>query len=244
MDGEHAPVFRLLDRRYWRVETSGIEHVPRVGAAPLVSNHAGVLPLDGAMIKTALFEEGVDRHARALIAGRFFSLPVLSWFLRRSGQTIGHPEDTVRLLGAGELVLVFPEGVKGTGKPFAERYQLRRFGRGGFVEVAIRAGAPIVPVSVVGSEEIYPMLADVRPLASSRLGGGRCGDGDGARRRGSRDRAARSGRRPDAAPLGVPGLSPSGPDVEDRPQDIGRQPQPRHKMLGRWPDRCQPSLLH
>jgi 1-acyl-sn-glycerol-3-phosphate acyltransferase len=159
------PLFKLIYRKYWRVETTGTEHVPRRGAALLVSNHAGVLPYDGAMIKVALFEEGVDRHARALIADWFFGLPGLSWFLRRTGQTLGKPADTHRLLTSGELVLVFPEGIKGTGKPWSERYRLRRFGRGGFVEAAIRAGAPIVPISVVGSEELYPMLADVRPLA-------------------------------------------------------------------------------
>jgi 1-acyl-sn-glycerol-3-phosphate acyltransferase len=159
------PLFKLVYRKYWRVETSGVKHVPRRGPALLVSNHAGVLPYDGAMIKVALFEEGLDRHARALIADWFFGLPGLAWFLRRSGQTLGNPRDTHRLLTSGELVLVFPEGIKGTGKPWSERYRLRRFGRGGFVETAIRARVPIVPISVVGSEELYPMLGDIRPLA-------------------------------------------------------------------------------
>lgn len=159
-----APIFRLLYKRYWRVETSGIEHVPSRGAALLVSNHSGVLPLDGAMIEIAVLDT-VDRYTRALIASWFGGLPVLSWLLRRTGQTLGHPDDSLRLLRRGDIVLVFPEGVRGTGKPFAERYRLRRFGRGGFVEVALRAGAPIVPISVVGAEEIYPMLADIQPLA-------------------------------------------------------------------------------
>jgi 1-acyl-sn-glycerol-3-phosphate acyltransferase len=159
------PLARLVYRKYWRVDTVGVSNVPRRGGALLVSNHSGVLPLDGAMIKVALFEEGLERHARALIASWFFTLPVLNWFLRRSGQTLGHPDDSVRLLRDGQLVLVFPEGVRGTGKPFRDRYRLRRFGRGGFVGVAIRAGVPIVPVSVVGAEEIYPMLLDVQPVA-------------------------------------------------------------------------------
>lgn len=159
------PIFRLLYRRYWRVETTGVHVVPSTGPALLVSNHAGVLPYDGAMIRVAVYE-ATERHARALIASWFGGLPVLSWFLRRTGQTLGHPDDSVRLLRTGELVLVFPEGVKGTGKPFSERYRLRRFGRGGFAEVALRTGVPIIPISVVGSEEIYPMIADVRPLAS------------------------------------------------------------------------------
>jgi 1-acyl-sn-glycerol-3-phosphate acyltransferase len=158
--------FKVLYRNYWRVETTGIEHVPASGRALLVSNHAGVLPWDGTMIKTAIFvEHPHPRHVRALVASLFMGMPVLSWFLRRTGQTVGHPDDTRRLLERDELVLVFPEGVRGTGKPFKDRYRLRRFGRGGFVATAIRAGAPIIPVSVVGSEEIYPMIADIAPVA-------------------------------------------------------------------------------
>ncbi len=161
------PAFEWVYRHYWRVETTGIENVPARGRGLLVANHSGVLPWDGAMIKTALFVEPphLNRHARALIAQFFFGLPWLSWFLRRTGQTVGHPDDSIRLLERDELVLVFPEGVKGTGKPWKERYRLRRFGRGGFVSAAIRARAPIIPISVVGSEEIYPMLANVEPVA-------------------------------------------------------------------------------
>ena len=159
-------VFKILYRDYWRVETTGIEHVPAAGRGLLVANHAGVLPWDGTMIKTAMFvEHPHPRHVRALVASLFMGMPYLSAFLRRTGQTVGHPDDTRRLLENDELVLVFPEGVKGTGKPFKDRYRLRRFGRGGFVATAIRAGAPIIPVSVVGSEEIYPMLADLAPVA-------------------------------------------------------------------------------
>jgi len=158
--------FMVLYRDYWRVETTGVENVPAHGRALLVSNHAGVLPWDGTMIKTAVFAEHPHpRHVRALVASFFLGMPVLSWFLRRTGQTVGHPDDTRRLLERDELVLVFPEGVRGTGKNFKDRYQLRRFGRGGFVATAIRSRAPIIPVSVVGSEEIYPMIADLAPLA-------------------------------------------------------------------------------
>jgi 1-acyl-sn-glycerol-3-phosphate acyltransferase len=161
-------VFKVLYRDYWRVQTTGIEHVPASGRALLVSNHAGVLPWDATMIKTAIFvEHPHPRHVRALVASLFMGMPVLSWFLRRTGQTIGHPDDTRRLLERDELVLAFPEGVRGTGKPFKDRYRLRRFGRGGFVATAIRAGAPIIPVSVVGSEEIYPMIADLAPVAKA-----------------------------------------------------------------------------
>ena len=158
--------FKALYRDYWRIETTGVEHVPASGRALLVANHAGVLPWDGTMIKTAVFTEHPrPRHVRALVASQFMGMPTLSWFLRRTGQAVGHPDDTRRLLERDELVLVFPEGTRGTGKSFQDRYRLRRFGRGGFVATAIRAQAPIVPVSVVGSEEIYPMLADLRPVA-------------------------------------------------------------------------------
>jgi 1-acyl-sn-glycerol-3-phosphate acyltransferase len=159
-------VFKVLYRDYWRVETTGAENVPATGRALLVANHAGVLPWDGTMIKTAVFaEHSHPRHVRALVASLFMGMPMLSWFLRRTGQTVGHPDDTRRLLERDELVLVFPEGVRGTGKQFKDRYRLRRFGRGGFVATAIRSGAPIIPVSVVGSEEIYPMVADLAPVA-------------------------------------------------------------------------------
>lgn len=160
------PLFEWIYRSYWRVRTTGIQNVPSEGRALLVANHAGVLPWDGAMIKTAIFvEHPRPRHARALVANFFFGTPYLGQFLRRTGQTVGHQDDIRRLLGREELVLVFPEGVKGTGKPYRERYRLRRFGRGGFVQSAIRSQAPIIPVSVVGSEDIYPMLADFPALA-------------------------------------------------------------------------------
>jgi 1-acyl-sn-glycerol-3-phosphate acyltransferase len=158
--------FKALYRDYWRVETTGVENVPASGRALLVANHAGVLPWDGTMIKTAVFvEHPRPRHVRALVASQFMGMPAISWFLRRTGQAVGHPDDTRRLLERDELVLVFPEGTRGTGKGFRDRYRLRRFGRGGFIATAIRARAPIVPISVVGSEEIYPMLGDLRPLA-------------------------------------------------------------------------------
>jgi 1-acyl-sn-glycerol-3-phosphate acyltransferase len=159
-------VFKALYRDYWRVETTGVENVPVSGRALLVANHAGVLPWDGTMVKTAVFAEHPrPRHVRALVAGQFMGMPVMGWFLRRTGQAVGHPDDTRRLLERDELVLVFPEGTRGTGKSFKDRYRLRRFGRGGFAATAIRARAPIIPISIVGSEEIYPMVGDLSPVA-------------------------------------------------------------------------------
>ena len=160
------PFFRFLYRDWWRVEVIGLDNVPGDGRALLVSNHAGVLPYDGMMIRTAIHEDHpVPRHARALILNQFFAFPVASWFLRRTGNTLAHPDDAQRLLERDELVLVFPEGAKGTGKPYSERYRLRRFGRGGFTQIALRTGSPIIPVSVVGSEEVHPMIANVEPVA-------------------------------------------------------------------------------
>ena len=159
-------MFKALYRDYWRVEITGVENVPASGRALLVANHAGVLPWDGTMIKTAVFtEHSHPRHVRALVASQFMGMPMMGWFLRRTGQAVGHPDDTRRLLERNELVLVFPEGTRGTGKSFKDRYRLRRFGRGGFMATAIRAQAPIIPISVVGSEEIYPMVGDLAPVA-------------------------------------------------------------------------------
>jgi 1-acyl-sn-glycerol-3-phosphate acyltransferase len=160
------PLSAWLYRNWWRVRAIGVENVPAEGRAMLVSNHAGVVPYDGAMVRTALLlEHPQPRHARALVLDGLFSMPGASWLIRRTGNTLAHSADALRLLEAGELVLVFPEGTKGTGKPYADRYRLRRFGRGGFVEVALRTQSQIIPVSVVGSEELHPNLAEIPGLA-------------------------------------------------------------------------------
>jgi 1-acyl-sn-glycerol-3-phosphate acyltransferase len=160
------PFFGFLYDRWWRVKVEGAHRVPAHGRALLASNHAGILPWDATMISLALLREHpLPRHPRFLVLNWAFDLPWISAFMRKVGGVVASPYNALRLLEQDQLVAVFPEGVKGTGKPFAERYQLQRFGRGGFVEIALRAGAPIVPVAVVGSEEIYPKLGDVPPLA-------------------------------------------------------------------------------
>ena len=160
------PFFGFLYDRWWRVKVEGADRVPAHGRALLASNHAGILPWDGTMISLALLREHpLPRHPRFLVLNWAFDLPWISVFIRKVGGVVASPYNALRLLEQDQLVAVFPEGVKGTGKPFADRYQLQRFGRGGFVEIALRAGAPIVPVAVVGSEEIYPKLGDVPPLA-------------------------------------------------------------------------------
>jgi 1-acyl-sn-glycerol-3-phosphate acyltransferase len=160
------PVFGFLYDRWWRVKVEGAHRVPAHGRALLASNHAGILPWDATMVSVALMREHpLPRHPRFLVLNWAFDLPWISVFIRKVGGVVASPYNALRLLEQDHLVAVFPEGVKGTGKPFAERYRLQRFGRGGFVEIALRAGAPIVPVAVVGSEEIYPKLADVPALA-------------------------------------------------------------------------------
>jgi len=154
-----------LYRRYWRVEIEGVEHVPSRGRALLVANHAGVVPYDGAMIRTAIMAEHPHpRPARMLVVDWAFAMPFTSMLLIKTGNVLAHPDNATALLERGELVGVFPEGVKGPSKGYRHRYQVGRLGRGGFVQVALRTGSPIVPVAVVGSEEIHPMIADLRGL--------------------------------------------------------------------------------
>ncbi|MHB8513420.1 MAG: lysophospholipid acyltransferase family protein [Actinomycetota bacterium] len=158
------PLFRPLFDRWWRVDQLGIENVPQTGPVLLVSNHSGTIPWDALMLKYGVYEEA-GRHVRLLAADLALTLPVVGELARKSGNTLACEEDALRLLQTGEVVGVFPEGFKGIGKPFRDRYRLQRFGRGGFVEVALRAAVPIVPVAIVGAEEIHPILANVKPLA-------------------------------------------------------------------------------
>jgi 1-acyl-sn-glycerol-3-phosphate acyltransferase len=159
-----APLARLFHKRYFRVEWRGLEHVPREGAALLVSNHAGTIPMDAVIMKFGLLDE-LERHVRLLAADLVFRLPFVGELARKSGNTLACDEDALRLLEQGELLGLFPEGYKGVGKLYKDRYKLQRFGRGGFIELGLRAGAPIVPVAIVGSEEIYPLISHARPLA-------------------------------------------------------------------------------
>jgi 1-acyl-sn-glycerol-3-phosphate acyltransferase len=160
------PVLRLLYRRWFRVEVRGIENIPSEGAALIVANHSGTIPLDSLMTEVAVHDEHpARRHLRMLGADLVFQLPFVAGAARKNGTTLACTEDTERLLAAGELVGVWPEGFKGIGKPFSERYKLQRFGRGGFVSAAIRAKAPIVPCAIVGAEETYPMIANLGTLA-------------------------------------------------------------------------------
>jgi len=156
------PFFEFLYERWFRVKADGVVNVPSHGRGLIVSNHSGSLfPFDATMLGVAIMKEHpLPRWTRPLVLNWAFELPFLSFFMRKVGGVPASPFNASRLLEQDELVMVFPEGVKGTGKPFSERYRLQRFGRGGFVELALRSGAPIIPVAVVGAEEIYPKLGD------------------------------------------------------------------------------------
>src|SRR5207245_10386809 len=151
-------------RNYFRVEVDGIRSVPASGRALLAANHAGVVAYDGAMIRTSIIAEHPrPRHARMLVVDWAFALPYLSMLLTKTGNVLAHPDNATALLERDELVGVFPEGVKGAAKRYQDRYRIRRLGRGGFVQVALRTGAPIIPVGVAGSAEGPPHLARQQP---------------------------------------------------------------------------------
>ena len=159
------PFLDFLYDRWWRVEATGLENVPGAGRALLVANHAGILPWDGTMMSLAILRSQARRYPRFLVLDWAFTLPFVSVVMRKVGGVVASPYNAARLLEGDELVAVFPEGAKGAGKDFSERYRLQRFGRGGFVELALRAGAPMIPVAVVGSEEIYPKLGESQLMA-------------------------------------------------------------------------------
>ncbi|HUL26677.1 MAG TPA: lysophospholipid acyltransferase family protein [Streptosporangiaceae bacterium] len=160
------PIARVLYRRWFEVQMRGLAHVPEAGPALVVANHSGTLPVDAIMLQAGLHDEHpAHRSLRLLGADLVYDIPLLGPLARKGGHTRACPANAHVLLRSGEVVGVFPEGFKGIGKPFTDRYQLRRFGRGGFAVTAIRAGVPIVPCAIVGAEEIYPLLGNARPVA-------------------------------------------------------------------------------
>lgn len=155
-------------RSWFRVEWEGLEHLPRDGGALLVSNHAGMLPLDGGFVQIGV-EEQTGRQVFLLAHHGFFRIPFVASLLNRSGTVCANPDNAHRLLREdGKFVLVFPEGEKGPVKPRGERYRLQRFGRGGFVETAMAAGVPIVPIVLVGTEDATPTVG-VLDLGGQRM---------------------------------------------------------------------------
>jgi 1-acyl-sn-glycerol-3-phosphate acyltransferase len=165
-DAVVMPMLRTLFRSWFRVDVTGVGNLPKKGAALVVANHAGVLPFDGLMASVAVRDNHpTQRSLRLLAADMVFDSPLLGQAARKAGHTMACTTDAHRLLSKGELTAVFPEGYKGLGKRFQDRYKLQRFGRGGFVSAALRTKAPIIPCSIVGSEEIYPMIGDAKLLA-------------------------------------------------------------------------------
>ncbi|AHI01720.1 lysophospholipid acyltransferase family protein [Kutzneria viridogrisea] len=165
-DNVLMPLLRPLYEKWFRVETIGLHNVPSDSGALLVANHSGTLPMDAVMTAYAVHEHHpANRHLRMLGADLVFRLPMISSLARKTGQTLACSPDAERLLRGGDLVGVWPEGFKGIGKPFKDRYKLQRFGRGGFVSAALRTGTPIIPVSIVGAEEIYPKIGEIKLIA-------------------------------------------------------------------------------
>lgn len=159
-----APIAIWLYRNYFRVETSGVDNIPK-GRMIVMANHSGQLPFDAAMIETAfLLEPDEPRLLRGMVERWTAELPFISTLFVRGGQVVGDPSIAKRLLKMDEAVIVFPEGVAGISKLFSERYKLTRFGRG-FMRLALETKSPIVPVSLIGAEEQAPAIAQLKPLA-------------------------------------------------------------------------------
>jgi 1-acyl-sn-glycerol-3-phosphate acyltransferase len=154
-------------RNWFRVEWEGLEHIPKSGGALIVANHAGAIPSDAPVIMHGI-ETELGRPVYGLADYLFKAMPVVGTMWSRAGGVPAHPANAYRLLREQQqLVLVFPEGSKGPGKTYDERYRLRRFGRGGFVEIAMRAGVPVIPIAVVGAEESMPILFKIPSIANA-----------------------------------------------------------------------------
>ncbi|MBI1909068.1 MAG: acyltransferase family protein [Deltaproteobacteria bacterium] len=153
------PLFDFLYNTYWRVSVSGLQHIPNEGRGLVVANHSGTLPYDGAMIRMSVENDHPSRRdVRFLVEDFVYHFPFLGTFMYRTGGVRACQENAERLLQNEQLVAVFPEGVKGIGKHFKHRYRLQRFGRGGFIKLALRTGSPIIPTAVIGAEEIHPII--------------------------------------------------------------------------------------
>ena len=158
-------VYEPIYSKWFRVEWNNFDRIPDEGGALLVANHAGAVPSDAPVIMHGI-ESRLQRPVYGLADYFFRSVPFIGTMWSRSGGVAARPENAERLLrDQGQLALVFPEGTKGPSKAFAERYHLRRFGRGGFIEIAMRTGTPIIPLAVVGSEEAMPILFRVPAMA-------------------------------------------------------------------------------
>lgn len=158
-------LFSGIYNKYFRVEAHGIENVPASGPVLIVANHSGQLPIDGTLVAYAISNrEHAPRYPRAMIERFFPTVPYLGNVLNQVGAVLGDPTNCAKILDNGEAVIVFPEGIRGSGKLYKDRYQLQRFGSG-FVRLAMEHGAPVIPVGIVGCEETIPAFASIKPLA-------------------------------------------------------------------------------
>jgi 1-acyl-sn-glycerol-3-phosphate acyltransferase len=161
-----TPVLEFLWSRYFRVRLLGVENIPASGAALLVANHSGGLPYDGAMLLYGVYKNHpAHRRVRPLVANFAFRSGWMASVISRIGGVRASTDTAMPLLAGGELVAVFPEGLKGVGKMYRERYRLARFGRGGFVRLARQAAVPLLPVAIVGAEEIHPVIGKITRFA-------------------------------------------------------------------------------
>ena len=160
------PLARPLYERYFRVKTLGLDRIPDTGPALLVGNHSGTVAIDSVMVQYAVaMEHPNERVVRNVGADLVYQLPFIGPLARKTGNAVACDEDAEELLRRGELLGVYPEGFKGVGKGWRERYKLQRFGRGGFIETALKSRVPIIPVAIVGAEEAFPMIANAKWLA-------------------------------------------------------------------------------
>lgn len=163
-----TPLLDLLYKHYFRVEAEGVEHIPASGPCLLVANHGGgPLPYDGLMLRCAVRREREGRDLRWLAEDFVYHLPFVGTAMNRLGAVRACQENAERLLGGGRLVAVFPEGAKGIGKLYRDRYRLQRFGRGGFIRLCLRTGTPMVPAAIVGAEEASPTLYRLEYMAKT-----------------------------------------------------------------------------
>jgi len=154
------PFFQFFYENYWKVDVVGIKNIPAKSKALIVSNHSGAIPFDGIMLNMAVFNEHPkSRDLRFLVEDFVYHFPFLGTFIQRTGGIRACPENAEKLLKVNNLVAVFPEGIKGIGKLYKERYKLHRFGRNGYVKIAIKAQSKIIPTAIIGAEETYPVLA-------------------------------------------------------------------------------------
>lgn len=157
--------FRVLYEKYFRVEAHGLENVPPEGRALIIGNHSGQLPIDAMLVGYALATNPHGpRLARAMIERFFPTAPFVGNAINSVGGVVGEPANCRKMLSTEEAIMVFPEGIRGAGKPYSKRYQLQRFGHG-FMHLAIEQKAPIIPVGIVGCEETIPSLGNIKALA-------------------------------------------------------------------------------